>query len=152
MGASVDFGATLPSKDYGVWQAAAGESITTFALISGLFFFLSRRRMRPFTPLLFPILYAAMVYIEGPISGTSTNPARSLGPAVISGNWRSWWVYWVGPIVGTLTAVGMHRLPLLNKLEIAVAKIYHFEHDPYRIFQLGKEGSKEKTQHGGDSE
>jgi aquaporin Z len=137
-GASVDFGATFPGKDYSTWQAVLGESVTTFALIMGLFFFLSHKRIQRFTPLLFPFLYAVMVYIEAPISGTSTNPARSLGPAVISWNWQDWWVYWLGPIFGTLTAVGVHQLPLLNRFEIVVAKIYHFEHDPYKIFQLGK--------------
>ena len=48
---------------------ALGESVTTFALITGLFFFLSHRRIQNFTPLLFPVLYAVMVYIEAPVSG-----------------------------------------------------------------------------------
>ena len=45
-----------------------------------------------------------MVWAESPISGTSTNPARSLGPAVVSGQWEGWWIYWVGPVVGALLA------------------------------------------------
>ncbi len=135
-GASVNFGATLPGKDYGVWQAVLGESVTTFALISALFFFLSHKRTQRFTPFLFPVLYAVMVYIEAPVSGTSTNPARSLGPVVISWNWHDWWIYWLGPVIGTLIAIGVHRLPLLNRFEIIIAKIYHFEHDPYGIFRM----------------
>jgi hypothetical protein len=46
-----------------------------------------------------------MVWAESPISGTSTNPARSLGPAIVSGEWQGWWIYWVGPLIGTLVAV-----------------------------------------------
>jgi aquaporin Z len=51
---------------------------------------------RPFTPAMFPFLYAVMVYLEAPISGTSTNPARSFGPAIVSGQWQGWWIYWLG--------------------------------------------------------
>ncbi len=84
MGQSVAFGATLPGGGYTTAEVLMGEAITTFLLIAGLCIFLGFRTLRPYTPALFPFLYAIMVHAESPVSGTSTNFARSLGPAVIS--------------------------------------------------------------------
>ena len=134
MGRSIAFGATLPGAGYGTAWAFAGEVATTFALVFGLFFFLQHRRLRAFTPALFPFLYAVMVFFEANISGTSTNPARSFGPALISSNWHAWWVYWLGPLLGMLLAVAVYRLGRRHTAGIAVAKLYHFEHDRYGVF------------------
>lgn len=139
MGRSVAFGATLPGVAYGARWALLGEAITTFALVFGLFLFLGRPWLRRFTPALFPPLYAVMVWLEAPISGTSTNPARSLGPALISGEWRDWWVYWLGPALGAILAVAVYQRIWGRRSPIGVAKILHFDHDPYGVFHFRKQ-------------
>jgi len=133
-GGSIAYGATVPGRGYPVWAALAGEIVTTFALVFLLFFFIGHRRLRRFTPLLFPALYALMVFAEAPVSGTSTNPARTLGPAVVSGQWTAWWVYWLGPTLGALIGVAVHNLRWFEWLEIEVAKVYHFEVDRHGVF------------------
>ncbi len=133
-GSSIHYGATLPGAGDPAWAALAGEVGTTFALVFLLFTFLGHRRLRRFTPLLFPVLYALMVFLEAPLSGTSTNPARTLGPSLVSGAWAAWWVYWIGPAVGAALGVAAHRLRWLRGLEIEVAKLYHFEHDRHGVF------------------
>ena len=132
MGESVAFGATLPGPGFNVSTALLGEVLTTFAMVSLLLVFLGFRNIRPFTPAIFPPLYAFMVWVESPISGTSTNPARSLGPAVVSGQWEGWWVYWVGPVIGAFLAA--LACSLLAK-RIEVAKLYHFDSDRDRLFR-----------------
>ncbi|GAB4820145.1 hypothetical protein N2152v2_007191 [Parachlorella kessleri] len=53
-------------------------------------------------------LCCAEVHRE-PIDGCSINPARSLGPAIVTGTWPgSFWVFIVGPLVGSLFAVPFH--------------------------------------------
>ena len=138
LGASVRFGATVPGASVAPAAAVAGEALTTAALLLGLFLFVGHRRLRPFTPLLFPFLYAAMVFLEAPISGTSTNPARSLGPAVVAGAWHDWWVYWLGPALGTALGAGAHALTRLRRFEVDVAKLYHFAHDPHGVLRVAR--------------
>jgi len=132
MGESVDFGATVPGTGTALSTALLGEVITTFTMVTLLCVFLGFRKIRPFTPAIFPPLYAVMVWAEAPISGTSTNPARSLGPAVISGQWQGWWIYWIGPMGGMLLAV--LACSFLAK-RIEVAKLYYFDSDRDRLFR-----------------
>jgi aquaporin Z len=133
LGASVAYGATTPGPA-GPWFALLGEVAATFALVRGLFLFLGTRRLRPFTPVLFPFLYALLVWLEAPLSGTSTNPARSLGPALVSGVMDGWWIYWAGPLVGVLLGVALQLAPWARSIEIEVAKVFHFHHDRYGVF------------------
>ena len=65
-----------------------GEVVTTFALIAGWCVLIGFRNLRHFTPFIIPFLYAVMLPLEATISGTSTNPARTFGPALISGQWH----------------------------------------------------------------
>ncbi|KAI7754928.1 hypothetical protein M8C21_027038 [Ambrosia artemisiifolia] len=41
----------------------------------------------------------------GPVSGGSMNPARTIGPALASNNYKAIWVYIIGPVLGTTSAV-----------------------------------------------
>lgn len=132
MGRSVAFGATLPGPGYPLSTVLWGEVLTTFTMVVLLCVFLGFRQLRPFTPAIFPPLYAIMVWAEAPISGTSTNPARSLGPAIISGQWEGWWIYWIGPLIGSIAAC--LACSFLAK-RITVAKLYYFDSDSDRLFR-----------------
>jgi MIP family channel proteins len=48
--------------------------------------------------------------VGGPITGASMNPARSLGPALASGQWHAFWIYVAGPVVGAALGVGAYEL------------------------------------------
>jgi aquaporin Z len=124
IGRSIDFGVTIPGAGYSTQIALQGEVITTFTMVTLLVIFIGFRSTRQFTPYMFPLLYAIMVPLEADISGISTNPARSLGPAVISGQWDGWWIYFIGPLAGALLA--SLACSMLAK-RITIAKLYHFD-------------------------
>ncbi len=46
----------------------------------------------------------------GPISGASLNPARSIGPALVSGDVGSLWIYIIGPMVGAVLGLAAYRM------------------------------------------
>ena len=131
-GRSISFGATEPGVGYTTLAALVGEVLTTFTMVSLLIIFLGFRKIRPYTPALFPILYAIMVPLEAAISGISTNPARSFGPAVVAGVWNGWWIYWIGPFVGALFA---SRVCSRLAKKITEAKLYHFDSDTDKLFR-----------------
>ncbi len=124
MGSSILYGATIP-RIGSIPTAFTGEVITSFLLIAVIFFFTGQKKLRRFTPYMIPPLYCLMVGLEGPLSGTSTNPARSFGPAVVSGVWTGHWIYWTATALGAILAVFFFRMPFLRKWKKVLPKLYH---------------------------
>ena len=46
----------------------------------------------------------------GPLTGASMNPARSFGPALAAGEWRDFWIYAIGPVLGAALGAGAYQL------------------------------------------
>jgi aquaporin Z len=126
-GAGVSLSATYPGPA-GIGAAFVGETAATFVLITALLSFVGHHRLRRFTPFIFPPMYGIMVWLEAAYSGTSTNPARSLGPDVVALDFHAYWLYWVAPVLGTVLGLLARRfLPVLRDLEVSIARVAHFE-------------------------
>jgi aquaporin Z len=130
MGRSVGFGATEPSAGTPIWIALLGEAGVTFLLVFTIFTTAAHPRTRRFTPLTLPVLFSVLAWLEAPLSGTSANPARSFGPALVAGLAAGQWIYFVGPPLGALLAVGVMRLEILGLPRVTVARLFHFHHHP----------------------
>jgi aquaporin Z len=101
-------GATLPGPGYANWQALLMEIVLTATLVSVILGTASAAQNVGAIAALGVGGYIALAGLwSAPVSGTSMNPARSFGPALVSGDFSSYWVYVVGPIAGALIAVGI---------------------------------------------
>jgi MIP family channel proteins len=106
-GSLVKFGLPSPSLIIGQSEllAAFVELIITFFLMLSVYTVLYTDKVHPAASgLLIGMTLAVDTLIAGPLTGGAANPARWLGPAVASLDFQSFWVYWVGPIVGALLA------------------------------------------------
>jgi aquaporin Z len=108
-GRVANLGATLPLNDN--WsQSFVLETILTFILMfvilgSGL----DRRAPIGFAGIAIGLTVGLEAAFMGPITGASMNPARSFGPAFVSGLWQHHWLYWIAPILGAQLAVVIYR-------------------------------------------
>ena len=126
--ASVRNGMTLPGVGYPLWLVFLAEAVLTFLLVLLIFVFVSSHRLMHWTPLMNWLLVATMVWQEAPISGTSLNPARSFGPALLSWYWNDQWLYFIAPPLGALIAVGVYRLLAVGERDVLTAKLFHVSH------------------------
>ena len=105
-GLEYGLGGTAPSES--AFQAFAMETVTTFILMLVILCVTVGAKEKGITA---GLVIGAVVFfdiiIAGPISGASMNPARSLGPALVSLNFGSLWIYFVAPCLGAMLAVAV---------------------------------------------
>jgi aquaporin Z len=132
--ASVGYGVTLPAPGVDPVAAAALEAGMTAALVVTILLFVSSMRTARYTPLAVWVLVALLVWQGAPLTGTSLNPARSLGPALVARNLDDLWIYLVGPPAGA--ALASLLLVAVARIRPVTGKLFHdptyssiFKHD-----------------------
>lgn len=101
-------GATLPLDS--PWQALGLEIVLTLLLMFTILSVATGAKEKGITAgLAIGAVVAFEALMGGPISGASMNPARSLAPALVSGQLQHLWVYLVAPSLGAGLAVVAFR-------------------------------------------
>ena len=104
-GDAIDAAVTTP-KLIGDGTAVALEAILTLLLLSVILGTADRFRVvGPNAALAVGATIALCGLVAVPLEGASMNPARSLGPAIVSGRIEDVWIYVIGPVIGALAAV-----------------------------------------------
>jgi aquaporin Z len=101
-------GLTLPGSGISTITAMLWEAVLTAGLVSVI---LGTASGAQAVGSLAAIAVASYIVLAGlwggPVSGASMNPVRSIGPALVLGDWTAWWAYLAGPAIGAVIAVGI---------------------------------------------
>ena len=91
---------------YSMLACAVCEVVMTFAFIFVIMGATHGNAPKGFAPIAIGLCLTLIHLISIPVTNTSVNPARSLGPAIFVGGWAlgQVWLFWVAPISGALLA------------------------------------------------
>jgi aquaporin Z/aquaporin NIP len=103
-------GATAPAAGVGAWSVVLAEAVVTFVLTLVVMSVATDNRVpRGTAAIAIGWALGAAIFISGPISGAGVNPARALGPIIVSGSFTDWWIYLLAPLVGAIVATTLYE-------------------------------------------
>ena len=121
LGAKVNFGTQGGPSDLlnnSISSGFAVEAILTFFLVLVIFMTAVHKKA---SPGLHGFAIGGIIFlihlVAVPLTGASVNPARTFGPALISGFWEFHWMYWAAPILGGIIAGLIMNYVYVNKAE-----------------------------------
>jgi MIP family channel proteins len=104
------------SINFSPGRAVFFEAVLTFILVYTVFATAvdERGSFRALSGLPIGLMVTVGVLIGGYFTGGSMNPARSFGPALVSGHWTDFWVYIIGPVTGGILAAALYWFAYLR--------------------------------------
>ncbi|MCH7736868.1 MAG: MIP family channel protein [Chloroflexi bacterium] len=114
--ADTNLGAHALGTDVSVSMGLIMEIVVTFVLVFVIFATaVDPGGIAPLAPLAIGLAVVVDHLVAIPITGASMNPARSFGPALVSGEWADHWIYWLGPMLGGVLAGVMYQVVFINR-------------------------------------
>jgi aquaporin Z len=117
-------GITKPGA--GISDASALVLETTFTAIFVVVILVSSKRAPQIAALAIPLTLVAIHFAIATITGSSVNPARSIGSALVGGDLNQLWIYLVGPTVGGIIGWAVYRAtnnPADDELVVVVEEL-----------------------------
>ena len=105
----VRYAITVPGLG-GPPAAFAAETFMAALLMATVLYTSTRLRLAAYTPYLVGVLISLYILFLAPVSGFSTNPARTVGSAVFAHIWSNLWIYFVAPVLGMMGAAEVFLL------------------------------------------
>lgn len=96
-----------PGIEFG--KAVGIEIILTFFLVMVIFGTAVDRRSANLGGLAIGLTITMDILAAGPLTGAVMNPARALGPALLTGTWDDHLVWWIGPVIGGVIAAMVYH-------------------------------------------
>jgi aquaporin Z len=124
---AVHYAITRPGM-YGTAVAFAAELAISFILMITVLFATNRTSLAPYTAYFVGALIAVYYTFEAPLSGMSTNPARTFGSALHANYWHALWIYFIAPSTGMLAAAELF-LRVRGGAAPYCAKLHHANHE-----------------------
>jgi MIP family channel proteins len=110
LGNVASLGTTLPTGNGGAWQSFGLETLLTFFLMIVIMAMATdTRAVGQAAALAIGATVGLEALFAGPICGAWMNPARSLGPALVSWTWTAQWIYVLGPLLGAVAGSLVYR-------------------------------------------
>jgi aquaporin Z len=124
---AVRYAVTEPGL-YGRAVAFAAELTISFILMITVLLAANRKILASYTAYFVGVLIGMYYTFEAPLSGMSTNPARTFGSAVHANYWHAVWIYFIAPSIGMLAA-GEVFLRVHHGAAPCCAKLHHANHE-----------------------
>ncbi|MCA9038783.1 MAG: aquaporin [Planctomycetaceae bacterium] len=110
-----NMGGTAPYKPDFEWQCFVLEALLTSLLMyTVMCVSTGSKEVGTLAGIAIGGLIALEAIFAGPICGASMNPARSLGPAIVSGQLSVLWIYLIAPVLGALLGVFFWKISRNN--------------------------------------
>jgi MIP family channel proteins len=103
----------------GVAAGIAIEAVMTAILLFAVFGTAIDPRAPKIGGLAIGLAIACDILMGGPLTGAAMNPARWFGPAAASGHWDNWFVWIIGPLLGSAVAAALYRGVLAEDASLA---------------------------------
>lgn len=118
LGPDTNVGSTIGSlTNTAQWKAVLFEAVLTFFLVLCILVVTYKPELNSVSGIIIGFIILTLTLMGDALTGASLNPARSFGPALLSGNLPTYWIYVLGPLIGGIIAIFIYKCLLRTNQE-----------------------------------